>query len=115
MLYSTSTVHEEHKDMLYSGSTDSGTGSSTVVVQGSKLFCAGTVAQGYCGTIEACPPCTPRTENESCEVLDHFSAAASWSVAIRLQTRVHCTYHGLRCIRRAVQKSCITNQTQSII
>ena len=79
VLYSTSTVHEEYKDMLYSGSTDCSTGSSTVVVQGSKLFCAGTVAQGYCGTIEACPPCSPRTEDdESCEVLDHFSAAASF-------------------------------------
>ena len=65
VLYSTSTVHEEYKDMLYSGSTDSSTGSTTVVVQGSKLFCAGTtVAQGYCGTIEACPPCSPGTEDD---------------------------------------------------
>ena len=38
VLYSTSTVDEEYKDMLYSGSTDS-TGSSTVVARSQTVLC----------------------------------------------------------------------------
>ena len=38
VLYSTNTVDEEYKDMLYSGSTDS-TGSSTVVARSQTVLC----------------------------------------------------------------------------